>query len=548
MDVGDSVEVTGTVDEFQGTTELGHVSASDVQVLPGTRGKVQPLRAPWRFLDTDAEKEAHEGELVAPRGRFTVTDNYDTNYYAVVPARRRRPARWSSRPRSRTPRTPTPIAAVEADNAARAITLDDGASTNFNSRANKATPLPWLGTDNPVRVGSPVTFHQPVVLEYRYGAWNLQPTHHVTDEGRDVATFSDTRTAAPEDVGGDVRLATFNVLNYFPTTGEEYEAAGSARARTTPTATATRSRSTGAARRTTPVRAAPPTTTNLQRQQAKIVTAINTLGADIVSLEEIENSVKFGKDRDAAARRAGRRAQRRRRLADAGPRALAGPADLPPLAEQDVIRTAFIYRPPTLEPVGPVAGAHSARPAFANAREPLAQAFKPAGAPRHRGVPVIVNHFKSKGSGVDDGTGQGNANPDRVAQAEALSAFADDVDGRARHRRALFLTGDFNAYTEEDPIQVLVRGRLHNLQSPTPTAASGPTTTPAWPARWTTCWPTTRRWPTSPARTSGTSTPTEAVAFEYSRYNYNATDFYAPDQFRASDHDPELVGLDLGVG
>ncbi len=38
---------------------------------------------------------------------------------------------------------------------------------------------------------------------------------------------------------------------------------------------------------------------------------------------------------------------------------------------------------------------------------------------------VIVNHFKSKGSGTDDGTGQGNANPDRIGQAEALSAFAE---------------------------------------------------------------------------------------------------------------------------
>ena len=35
----------------------------------------------------------------------------------------------------------------------------------------------------------------------------------------------------------------------------------------------------------------------------------------------------------------------------------------------------------------------------------------------------------------------------------------------------------------------------------------------------------------------------ESVAFEYSRYNYNATLLYQPNQFRASDHNPELVGL-----
>jgi hypothetical protein len=37
----------------------------------------------------------------------------------------------------------------------------------------------------------------------------------------------------------------------------------------------------------------------------------------------------------------------------------------------------------------------------------------------------------------------------------------------------------------------------------------------------------------------------ESVAFEYSRHNYNATNFYQPTQFRASDHDPEIVGIDL---
>ena len=35
----------------------------------------------------------------------------------------------------------------------------------------------------------------------------------------------------------------------------------------------------------------------------------------------------------------------------------------------------------------------------------------------------------------------------------------------------------------------------------------------------------------------------ESVAFEYSRTNYNVSDFYEPNMFRASDHDPEIVGL-----
>ena len=40
----------------------------------------------------------------------------------------------------------------------------------------------------------------------------------------------------------------------------------------------------------------------------------------------------------------------------------------------------------------------------------------------------------------------------------------------------------------------------------------------------------------------------EPVALEYSRYNYNATDFYDSGPYRSSDHDPLVVGLDLPIG
>ena len=35
----------------------------------------------------------------------------------------------------------------------------------------------------------------------------------------------------------------------------------------------------------------------------------------------------------------------------------------------------------------------------------------------------------------------------------------------------------------------------------------------------------------------------ESVAYEYSRWNSNVEAFYSPDQFRASDHNPEVVKL-----
>ena len=83
-----------------------------------------------------------------------------------------------------------------------------------------------------------------------------------------------------------------------------------------------------------------------------------------------------------------------------------------------MIRTGFIYQPATVALVGDVSKILVGSAAFGNAREPLAQAFKKVGSPNADGFAVVVNHFKSKGSGVDDGTGQGNANagPDRAGQ------------------------------------------------------------------------------------------------------------------------------------
>jgi len=538
--IGDSVEVTGEVSEFNGTTEITP-DAADVVVLDTPLGTVSPFEAPWSELDTAAEKESHEGELVLPQGDFTVSDNYDTNYYASFTlAAGDHPL---VQPTDVVDAQDTAaVAAVQAENAARAITLDDGASINFNSSANKSIPLPWLSQDNPVRIGSAVTFHQPLVLEYRFGLWNLQPTSQVTDDGADVATFSNTRTAAPEPVGGDIRLATFNVLNYFPTTGAAYEAAGLGTCTYYNDRAGNHITVNRCGTEASPGPRGAADDTNLERQQTKIVAAIDRLDASIVSLEEIENSVKFGLDRDYAVATL---VDALNADAGAGTWAYApspDAADLPTVAEQDVIRTAFIYKPADVTLVGP-SHVLTGSAAFADAREPLAQGFKATGAPDADAFAVIVNHFKSKGSGVNDGTGQGNANPDRIAQAEALSDFADQV-AAGLDTDAVFLTGDFNSYTEEDPLQVLYGDGYDNLESTTdpqettysfdglagsldhvlasPAAAEMVTGVDIWNIN-----------------------ADEAIAFEYSRYNYNATDFYAPGPYRASDHDPEVVGIDL---
>ena len=176
------------------------------------------------------------------------------------------------------------------------------------------------------RVGAAITFPEPVDLHLRL----QRVADPAAGPGRRCARPARSRVRAdpaatpPEDVGGDVKLATFNVLNFFPTTGEEFVASGLG------TCTYFTDRDgnpiTQQLAATPTVRVVRPTTANLVRQRDKIVAAINTVDADIVSLEELENSVKFGKPRDFAINAARRRRSTPTPAPAPGPRALAGAA------------------------------------------------------------------------------------------------------------------------------------------------------------------------------------------------------------------------------
>ena len=550
--VGDLVKVTGTVSEFHGLTELD-VSAADLQdedaADPGVTPRVMA------YPTTDAGREAHESELISPTGQFTVSDNFDTNQYGEIGLATGDHQLWQPTDLYNPNIQPGKVAEVQADNEARGVVLDDGSSWNYLT-THKDDPMAWLTPQNPVRIGSTATLHEPVILDYRNDLWKFQPTHQVVGDGSEVATFSDTRTAnqTPRPVGGDLKLGTFNVLNYFNTTGEDWVAEGDGHAcsyfkdRTgNPVGDdeCTPDGPRGAAEASGGTNLADPKA-DLERQRAKEVKAINTMDADILSLEEIENSVRLGEaNRDDALAS----------LVDAL-NAAAGhtrwayapspdTADLPPLAEQDVIRTAFIYNPDTVQPLGPskvLSDQSGPDQPFENAREPLAQEFKRKGAFDSDGFLVIVNHFKSKGSGVDDGTGQGDANPDRVAQAQALVDFASST-AQADGTRKVFLVGDFNSYTQEDPMQVLYGAGYVNQASDDPRDTSYEFGGMAGSLDHVLANSAAAN--LVAGRDVWQINAEESVGFEYSRYNYNATLLYQDNQFRASDHNPELVGLSV---
>ncbi len=531
--IGDYVEVTGKVSEFYSMTEL---TVSNFTKLDET-AKAVPVKLD-RVPAAEADREKLEGMLLDITGPYTVTNNYETNLYGEVGlAAGTTPLRQPSDAYNPSA-NPDEIAALEKENAERLITLDDGASVRYVGN-NAAIPLPYISATSPLRVGGAVTFEQPLVLDYRNDVWRLQPTTAAsTAEGgnhsADYVTFENTRAAAPAEVGGNVSLATFNVLNYFTSLGKD-DAGASAYTDRAGNPITTKSGTVRGAW----------DEASLQRQQDKIVAAINTLDASVISLEEIENSatVDSSKDRDEALAH----------LVDAL-NAAAGSekwayvpspaaADLP--ANEDVIRLAFIYQKDEVAPRG---GSQILDNDWFSgvARQPLAQTFQAVdanGEPTGKAFVVIANHFKSKGSlsskiANDTDTYQGNNNQLRTKEAQAVAEWADT----AFAGKPVFIVGDLNSYSKEDPVLALeAAGYTEVVEKAVPDKQTyqfdgmvGSLDHVLANAE-------------AAALVSGADVwninAMESIALEYSRYNYNVTNFYDASPLRSSDHDPAKVGL-----
>jgi hypothetical protein len=161
---------------------------------------------------------------------------------------------------------------------------------------------------------------------------------------------------------------------------------------------------------------------------------------------------------------------------------------------------------------------------------------------------VVANHWKSKGScpdtGLDADQGDGAAcwNATRTAAAEAVVDWmasdptgVDDSD--------VMLVGDLNSYAMEDPIDVLREAGLTDLGAGDYSYV--------FDGQWGTL-DYTFAW------TSMVSQITDAAEYHINSdepgvLDYNTdfktaaqiSDLYAPNEFRTSDHDPVVVGLNL---
>ena len=538
--IGECVVVKGKVDEYAGVKNATASTQSLTQLVPQSitaATDCDPVKpTELSGVPTQKQMEALESMLVLPKGTWTITDNYKTNRFGTL----------SLTPGTEVLRTATDVVApgaaaqaYEAENAAKTIDLDDASTTdltNFKQNGHKER-YAYLANGAPARVGYHVTFTKPVVLESRFGSFVFQPTQMTAgNPDRSPVTITGERPAAPT-VSGDTKVATFNVLNYFSDLGENEPGCKGYEDRNHKYVTDKNCKLRGAW-----------SSQAFANQQTKIVQAINTIDADVVALEEIENPVASGvsTDRDGALKSLVNALN-----AAAGSEVWAyvpSPSTVP--ANEDVIRIAFIYKKAKIAPVGDSVIYDD--PAYTGlARQPLAQEFKPITDANHEGknFVVIANHFKSKGSApknlsgaeaaanTDNGDGQGNSNGVRVKQARALATFAQRFNGTPT-----LLVGDFNAYTMEDPLKVLTDagwthesghgdssyvygGRSGSMDHVFANSAAHPLITEV------------KSWAVNAQ---------ESIAFEYSRANYNAyLAFEADNPYRASDHNPEIIGLNL---
>ncbi|WP_433473551.1 ExeM/NucH family extracellular endonuclease [Spirillospora sp. CA-142024] len=460
--VGDCVLVTGKAVEYNGLTELSPVSAVDVC---GT-GRVMPaaVRLP---LKGGATLERYEGMLLRFGQRLTATETYRLGRYGEVTV--------SAGGRLFQPTDGH--GSTQAQNDARKLLVDDG------SNVQNPETIPY--TDPRVLRTGDGTTGLTGVLTYQFGEYALQPTKQ--------AHFANENPAPerPERVGGDVRVASFNTLNWFTTLNKR-----------------------GAN-----------TAEEQERQLTKLTAALKGLNADVVGLMEVENNgdtaVKALVDRLNQAVGAGTYTWVKH-----------------PYPGTDEIHVALIYKPAKVTPAG--AARSSQDPVFD--RPPLVQAFRP----RRGGTEftMIVNHFKSKGCGgatgpdQDQGDGQGCYNARRVAQAKAIGAIAAGV-------RNPLVVGDLNAYTAEDPVKELtgagLLGQTQRFVRPDrrysyvfdgqsgeldhALAGKGLSRRVTGATIWH-------------------INSDEPVFLDYNT-EYNPPRFYRPDAFRSSDHDPVLLGLNL---
>lgn len=402
---GQILVVAGTVAEVDQLTSL-----IDAQVLSecGTKA-IKPLVVQLP-LDANLSWEAYEGMWLRFEQPLVVADTFTLGRYGEILLA--------------DTRLMAPTQVVEPGEKAQrlaeqqerqAILLDDG----FWQQNPDPLPYPTTGltAQSSLRIGDQVLDVAGIVHQDERG-YRLLPTQ----QPQFVST--NPRPAKPAAIAkNELRIASYNVLNFFTGQGQE---------------------------KPFPTRRGARTPDELARQQAKLVQALVALDADVIGLLELENN---GYDTGSAIAT----------LLAAVNEQSSEPYQMVVTAEtpgSDAIKVGIFFRGSRVSALGEAA-TQTAAPFTRLHRPPVAQSFRHLASDTT--FTLAVNHFKSKGScprrgatdyaaQKDQGDGQACWNAARLEAATALQQWLHTNPTGITTAHNVIL-GDFNAYRMEDPIR-----------------------------------------------------------------------------------------------
>jgi hypothetical protein len=514
--LGDRVAVTGTVTEYYGLTELTDIRA--VKVI----SRDNPLPAPGHItLNSDtttienadgqliANLEAFEGMRVRLTDTLTITEMFNLDRFGEMTLSvGGRPVQFTQHnaPSEEGHR------AHQQEVSKRRIILDDGQDRQNPARLVHLEHAAQSGIV--LRMGTTMNGLTGVLTFSKgSGAAGMQAYRVHPTETKPAFTAGNPRPLMPPDVGGDIKVAVFNVLNFFTTLDNEGKRCGP--------------------RRDMGCRGAD-SQLEYQRQLNKLVAAITQIEADILGIVEVENTEAGSGLRELVTALNGAMGSTIYAFIDTD------------TVGSDAIRVGLLYRVDALVPAGEFAILdQSVDPRFLDTknRPVLLQTFDDAHSGERFSVAVV--HLKSKGSPCDDvqdpnrHDGQGNCNRTRTQAVHALHDWLAS-DPTASGDTDVILMGDFNAYAGESPITTLEQRGWQRQSTDYSYVYDGQLGT----LDYIFVSESLR------ARVTGAGVwhinADEPDALDYNTDFGRSLDLYAPHVYRSSDHDPIIMGLSTG--
>ncbi|MDX3772769.1 ExeM/NucH family extracellular endonuclease [Chromatiaceae bacterium AAb-1] len=499
VNTGNRVRIAGTVDEYYTRTQL---RKTEPAVDCGPAELITPVAVTLPVSST-GRWEQLEGMLVQFSQSLSVTDNYNLGRYGEVTLAGQ-PLRV---PTDVYPAGSAAAIALADENRRNRIVLDDVISGQ--NPAHVRFPNPGLSFSNTLRTGDQVS-QLTGIIDYSFNLYRILP---VTEP-----EFTTINPRIPEPQlahQGNIRVASFNVLNYFNGDGN---GGGFPTARGAKTAF------------------------EFERQSAKIVNALAAMNADIIGLIEIEND-GFGEHSAIAelTSRLNNTLGTDKYQYVALPLAGIG---------TDAITNGLIYNSQTISEAGTAAMIDSGAFSYGS-RPTLIQTFTALDSEQR--LTVAVNHFRSKscgssatGANADQGDGQSCWNAQRMQAAEQLLDWLQTSPTGITEAKQILL-GDFNAYSQEDPMQLLYQAGFSNALN----SAEAQNTSYVYQGEAGSLDHALLSAGAAAVVTDATvwqiNSP-EPFIFEYGT-DYKSTEqittFYSEAPYRSSDHDPIILELSL---